>query len=82
MGRTTDELAAPIPNCPGWTAYNAAMHVARAAPERAALPGRCVDLDRPLIATEADCDDIVERLDRARERFAQHLHGSAPTEAG
>lgn len=31
MGRTTDELTAPIPNCPGWTVYNAAVHVARAA---------------------------------------------------
>ncbi|MDG2114015.1 MAG: maleylpyruvate isomerase family mycothiol-dependent enzyme [Actinomycetota bacterium] len=29
-GRTDDEMQLPVPNCPGWTVYNAAVHVGRA----------------------------------------------------
>ena len=28
-GRTADELEQPVPNCPGWTVYNAAAHIGR-----------------------------------------------------
>ena len=28
-GRTDQEQAAPVPNCPGWTVYNAASHIGR-----------------------------------------------------
>lgn len=28
-GRTEDEMRATVPNCPGWTVYNAAVHVGR-----------------------------------------------------
>ncbi len=31
MGREPDELGRAVPNCPGWTVYNAAVHVGRAA---------------------------------------------------
>jgi len=30
-GRTGDEQQRPVPNCPGWTVYNAASHVGRVA---------------------------------------------------
>ena len=30
-GRDAGEMATPVPNCPGWTVYNAAVHVGRAA---------------------------------------------------
>lgn len=30
-GRTADEQRQPVPNCPGWTVYNAAAHVGRVA---------------------------------------------------
>ncbi|MEL6986189.1 MAG: maleylpyruvate isomerase N-terminal domain-containing protein, partial [Actinomycetota bacterium] len=30
-GRSADELARPVPNCPGWTVYNAAAHIGRVA---------------------------------------------------
>lgn len=29
MGRSADEQRRPVPNCPGWTIYNAAAHVGR-----------------------------------------------------
>ncbi len=29
MGRTPDEQVLPVPNCPGWTVYNAMVHVGR-----------------------------------------------------
>lgn len=29
MGRTDDEMTQPVPNCPGWTVRNAAVHVGR-----------------------------------------------------
>ncbi|WP_419922954.1 maleylpyruvate isomerase N-terminal domain-containing protein [Candidatus Poriferisodalis sp.] len=28
-GRTDQEQATPVPNCPGWTVYNAASHIGR-----------------------------------------------------
>lgn len=28
--RSADEMSRPVPNCPGWTVYNAAVHVGRA----------------------------------------------------
>lgn len=28
-GRAAEEMAQPVPNCPGWTVYNAAVHVGR-----------------------------------------------------
>ncbi len=30
-GRTADEQLRPVPNCPGWTVYNAAAHIGRVA---------------------------------------------------
>lgn len=30
-GRPSDELVVAVPNCPGWTVYNAAVHICRAA---------------------------------------------------
>lgn len=30
-GRTRDEQQRPVPNCPGWTVYNAASHIGRVA---------------------------------------------------
>lgn len=30
MGRSSEEMSRPVSNCPGWTVYNAAVHVARA----------------------------------------------------
>ncbi len=29
MGRSDDEMSQPVPNCPGWTVRNAAVHVGR-----------------------------------------------------
>ena len=28
-GRSDEEWTRPVPNCPGWTVYNAAVHVGR-----------------------------------------------------
>lgn len=30
-GRSADEQQRPVPNCPGWTVYNAAAHIGRVA---------------------------------------------------
>ncbi len=65
-GRDPEEMQRPVPNCPGWTVYNTAVHVGRV----------CVAWEEMMRCSP---DDATAR-DRAYETSGQRPTGAEPAE--
>ena len=68
VGRSAEEMTRPVPNCPGWTVYNAGVHIGRA----------CRFWEQMMGCTP---DDATAR-DRALEMMQGLPSGVAPAELG
>ena len=68
-GRSSDELAKVVPNCPGWTVYNAAVHICRAAvfwEHMMACPPSDADARTKALAKIAELPSRVDPAELAR----------------